>query len=47
VRDKTVAEALSQAIGTHFAVHYEEHRGIPTSAFGETNYFVNSVRTVE
>lgn len=47
VRDDKVAEALSRAIGTHVAVHYEEHRGIPTSAFGETNYFVNSVRKIE
>jgi len=47
VRDEKVAEALGQAIGTHVAVHYEEHRGIPTSVFGETSYFVNSVRAVE
>lgn len=47
VRDAKAAEQLTQAIGKHVAVHYEEHRGIPTSAFGETPYFVTNVRTVE
>jgi len=28
------------------ALHYTEHRGIPTSCFGQTNYFVDSVSAV-
>jgi hypothetical protein len=43
VRDDEVAQQLRDAIGKHIAVHYEEHRGIPTDCFGETNYFVDSV----
>jgi hypothetical protein len=26
---------------------YEQHKGLPTSCFGETEYFVNGVRVVE
>jgi hypothetical protein len=43
VRDEEVAQQLRDAIGKHVALHYTEHRGIPTSCFGETNYFVDSV----
>jgi hypothetical protein len=28
-------------------LHYREHRGVPSSCFGETPYFVDSVRIVE
>ena len=43
VRSDEVAQQLRDAIGKHVALHYREHRGIPTSCFGETNYFVDSV----
>lgn len=43
VRDDRVAQQLRDAIGKHVALHYEEHRGVPTSCFGETDYFVDSV----
>jgi hypothetical protein len=43
VRNGEVAQQLRDAIGKHVALHYTEHRGIPTSCFGETNYFVDSV----
>lgn len=43
VRDDVVAQQLRDAIGKHIAVHYTEHKGIPTSCFGETSYFVDSL----
>ena len=43
VRDDEVAQQLRDAIGKHVAVHYTEHKGIPTDCFGETSYFVDSV----
>lgn len=43
VRDDVVAQQLRDAIGKHIAVHYTEHKGIPTTCFGETSYFVDSV----
>jgi hypothetical protein len=47
VRDEKVAEDINAAIGKRVALHYTEHRGVPTSAFAETPYFVDRVRVVE
>ena len=43
VRDDKVADDVRHALGRWVVVHYTEHRGIPTSCFGDTSYFVNSV----
>jgi hypothetical protein len=43
VRDKSVAEQLSNAVGHRVQLHYTEHPGILTSCFGETKYFVDRV----
>jgi len=43
VRDDAVAQQLRDAIGKHVALHYTEHRGLPTDCFGETDFFVDSV----
>jgi hypothetical protein len=29
------------------ALHYEQHRWVPGSCFGETEYFVTDVRVME
>jgi hypothetical protein len=44
VRDDDVAAQLQAAIGAWVALHYTEHKGIPTRFFGETGYFVRAVR---
>ena len=46
VRDAAVVSRLKSAIGDRVALHYTEHRGIPTTCFGQTNYFVDSVSIV-
>ena len=46
VRDGTVAARLNQTMGQRVALHYEQHRGVPTSCFGDTEYFVTDVRSV-
>ena len=46
VRDGVVAAHLNQTMGQRVALHYEQHRGVPTSCFGETEYFVTEVRPV-
>jgi hypothetical protein len=28
-------------------LHYEQHKGVPTSCFGETEYFVTEVEPLE
>jgi hypothetical protein len=46
VRDGAVAARLNQTMGQRVALHYEQHRGVPSSCFGDTEYFVTEVRPV-
>ena len=46
VRDDAVAQRLNSSIGQRVTVHYEQHVGVPTTCFGETDYFVTDVRSV-
>jgi hypothetical protein len=47
IRDDSVAAALSLDMGKgRVAVEYDEHRGVPTSCFGDTPYFVTGYRVV-
>jgi hypothetical protein len=43
VRDEQSVPRLNEAIGKRVVLHYTEHRGIPTTCFGHTAYFVDSV----
>ena len=47
VRDDAVAARVNQTMGKRVALQYEQHKGIPTSCFGETEYFVVDVKSVE
>ncbi len=47
VRDPDVVPQLSAAVGKKVQLHYEEHRGLPSSCFGETSYFVDKVTVQE
>jgi len=40
VSDDAVAKQLSDNIGKRMTVHYEQRKWIPTSCFGDTEYFV-------
>ena len=46
VRDDATAHRIEQAAGQRAALAYQQHKGVPTSCFGETEYFVTGVRTV-
>jgi len=46
VRDPSVAQKLSTVVGQRVQLHYAEHRGIPTTCFGETGYFVDRINTI-
>jgi hypothetical protein len=46
VRNDSVAEILEKNIGKQVSITYEQHRGIPTTCFGETEYFVTRVQRV-
>ena len=47
VRDDAVAARINQCLGKRVALIYKQHKGIPTSCFGETEYFVADVNVVE
>ena len=46
VRSDSLAAVINKAQGQRVAIQYEQHKGVPTSCFGETEYFVNGVRVV-
>ena len=47
VRDAAVATKVEKTMGKRVALAYEEHRGVPSTCFGDTDHFVVDVRAVE
>ena len=47
VRDDAVAAQINQAMGRRIVLKYDQHVGVPSTAFGETEYFVKSVKVIE
>ncbi len=43
VRNDSVARVIEQNAGKQVSLTYEQHRGVPTTCFGETEYFVTGV----
>jgi hypothetical protein len=46
VRDPAVAEQLHKAVGQQLRIRYNEHRGLPTTCFGETSYFAGGFEVI-
>ena len=46
VRVDAVARRINAAVGQRVALTYEQHKGIPTSCFGDTEYFVTDVKVI-
>jgi hypothetical protein len=46
VRDDATAQRIEQVAGQRVALDYQQHKGIPTSCFGETEYFVTGVLSI-
>lgn len=44
VRDPGVASQIQHMMDRQIVLHYEQHIGVPTSCFGDTEYYVVSVR---
>lgn len=42
VRSDSLAQAIEAAAGKQVSLEYQQHKGVPTSCFGETEYFVSS-----
>ncbi|HVF39821.1 MAG TPA: hypothetical protein VM939_07965 [Gemmatimonadaceae bacterium] len=47
VRSDSIAGLLEKNIGKRVSLSYEQHRGVPTSCFAETQYYITNVRLVE
>jgi hypothetical protein len=47
VRNDSIANYLEKNLGKRVSLSYEQHKGVPTSCFGETEYYITNVRMVE
>jgi hypothetical protein len=47
VRNDSIAALIEKNMGKRVSLTYEQHRGVPTSCFGETEYFISNVRLTE
>jgi len=43
VRDDAVAKRINDNVGRRVGLTYDQHIGVPTSCFGETQYFVDDI----
>lgn len=46
VRDDEVAARINAAVGQRVTLYYEQHVGIPSDCFGETEYFVTDMKVI-
>jgi hypothetical protein len=44
VRSDSVATLITESMGKRVDITYQQHSGVPTRCFGETEYFVTGVR---
>jgi hypothetical protein len=44
VRSDSIAAELNKLAGQRVVLHYQQHKGVPTSCFGDTEYFIDGVR---
>ena len=47
IRSDAVAERINRTLGKRVGLKYTQHLGLPTSCFGETQYFVSEAAVVE
>ena len=47
VHDEAIAKKVNDSMGLRVKIHYQEHKGIPSSCFGETAYFVDELVVLE
>jgi hypothetical protein len=47
IPDEAVAAKVNGIVGKRVALVYEQHKYVPSSCFGETEYFVTDVRVTE
>jgi hypothetical protein len=47
VRNDSIAARINEAMGKRVSLTYQQHLGVPTTCFGETQYFVVNVKALE
>ena len=47
VNDDITAKKVNDSLGKRVKLVYEEHKGIPSSCFGDTPYFVKDIQVIE
>lgn len=47
VRNDSIAKLLDRNVGKRVSLSYQQHRGVPTSCFAETEYYITNVRLVQ
>jgi hypothetical protein len=47
VRNDSIAALVNKSLGKRVALTYHQHVGVPTSCFGDTEYYVSGVQIVE
>ncbi len=47
VRNDSIAHLIQESLGKRVSLTYEEHRGVPTRCFGETDYYITNIRKLE
>lgn len=47
VRDKAVISKINSSMGKKVSLFYEQHKGIPTTCFGESEYFAADAKVLE
>ena len=44
VRSDSVAKLITESMGKRVDITYQQHKGVPTRCFGETEYFITGIR---
>jgi len=47
VRDKTVISRINSSLGKRVSIYYEQHKGIPTTCFGESEYYAVDAKVLD
>jgi hypothetical protein len=47
IKDDAVVKKVNNSLGKRVRIVYDEHKGIPSSCFGETAYFVQDIIPLE
>jgi hypothetical protein len=47
VRDEDVAQHINSSLGKRVALSYQQHVGVPTTCFAETEYYVVAVKVLQ